>query len=110
MATPKCVEVVTLQQCVDKLAIGMSMDPLTLANKLLAKGLTSQRLEREILNQDKDNYNKATALVSEVMIIVENSPEKFEVFMDVLNEFMCWDDLVKLVREQYESNKAKEKV
>ena len=33
---------------------------------------------------------------------------KFQVFMDVLSEFMYLEDLVKLVHSQYEANQAKE--
>ena len=104
MATPKCVEVFTLQQCVDTLATGISIDPVIHANKLLEKGLTSRRLVREMLNPSKDKYDKATELVMEVMNIVENSPEKFQVFMDILREFMYLEDVVKLVHSQYEEN------
>ena len=89
------MEVITLQQCVDKLATGISIDPISLANKLLEKGLTSQRLVREMLNSSKDKYDKATKLVMEVINIVENSPEKFEVFMNALSsDLLCLGDLV----------------
>ena len=74
VAPPKCVEVVTLQQCVDKLATGISIDPVSLANKLLEKGLTSQRLVEEMVSTSKGKYDKATELVVGVINIVKNYP------------------------------------
>ena len=111
MATPKCVEVATLLQCMDKLATGISIDPLLLSNKLLAEELISPRLVRQMLDSSKGKYDKATELVMEVINIVENSPEKFEVFMNALSEeLLCLGDLVNQVRRKYEDNQAKAKV
>lgn len=109
MATPKCVEAVTLQQCVHKLAKGMSADLTFFANKLFEKRLIPQRSVREALNPTKDKYDKATELVMQVINIVENSPDKFEVFMNVLGELSCLDDLVKLLNNLYEFEVNQEK-
>ena len=94
--------------CRQAIATGISIDPVSLANKLLEKGLTSQRLVEEMVSTSKGKYDKATELVVGVINIVKNSPGKFQVFMDILNEFMYLEDLVKLVHSQYEANQEKE--
>ena len=108
MATPECVEVVTLRQCTHSLATGIALEPVQLTNKLFQKGLVPERLVKMMLSGQGLDYDKATKLVMAVRKIVGNSSqptEKFEEFMNVLNESTGLESFVELVRKQYEDNK-----
>ena len=107
MATPECVEVVTLRQCTDKLATGISLELIRLANKLFQESLVSESLVEIVHSGQDPAYDKATKLVNEVRSIVGVShrpPEKFEVFLNALNESTLLQDIVKLVRKKYKDN------
>ena len=101
MAAPQSVELATLVQCTEKLAIGISQDPLVVATKLLEAGLVPPKLIATILLPNKCDFEKAIDLLicMQVMKIVEGFPQKFEVFMKILKD-CCW--LNDLVRKQYE--------
>lgn len=101
------VEHATLVEYAEKLASGISADPLVVANKLLEARLAPPKLVRTMLLQSIDNYDKATKLVLEAVTIVESYPEKFRAFMNVLSDFLWLRDLVESVQKQYETNKRK---
>ena len=92
-------------KCFDMLISGVSVDPLVVANKLVEAGLVPPKLVSTMLLPSRDSYDKATELVLQVTKVVKSSPEKFEVFMSILNNFMWLDDLVESVYKQYEANK-----
>ena len=55
-----------------------------MANKLLSVGLAPTNLVDRMLLQPRENYDKATEIVSLVMKKAEGSPEILEVFMSIL--------------------------
>ena len=73
-------------------------------NRLVEVGMVSPQLIRTMQLPSRDNYDKATELVSQVTIEVESCPEKYHIFMRVLEEFQ-W---LYLVQEQYKANKENE--
>ena len=102
MAASQSVELATLVQCTEKLANGISQDPLYVANKLLEAGLVPPTLVSKMLLPSGENYCKATELVLQVMKVVEGSPQKFDVFMKILKDCYWLNDLVETVCGQYE--------
>jgi hypothetical protein len=107
MATgPHCAEYATIVQCAERLTSGLSADPLKVSNKLLEVGMVPQRLVRTMQLPSKDDYDKATTLVSHVTGAVKNYPTNFHVFMEILAEFPWLTNLVKTVLEMYEINKS----
>lgn len=107
MEDSESVEHATLLQCTAKLVGGISQDPLVVSNELLEAGLTSRRIVSAMLLPGKDNYDKSTELVLHVIGVVENSPKKFEVFINILRKFQWLDYLVELLEEEYEAIKSK---
>ena len=89
----------------ERLISAISVDPLVVANKLLEARLVPPKLIRTMLLSSKDGYDKATELVMQVMKAVESTPEKFDVFLSILSDFLWLHDLVESVHTQYEANK-----
>ena len=58
-----------------------------------------------MLLQPRENYDKATEIVSLVMKKVEGSPETLEVFMSILADLPSLHDLMGSLHEKYERNK-----
>ena len=81
-------------KCFDTLIARISTDPLVVANKLVEAGLVPPKLVGTMLLPSRDSYEKAAELVLQVTNVVESSPEKFEVFMSILSNFLWLDDLV----------------
>ena len=98
-------EYATMVQFFEALVLGISQDPLTIANKLLSVGLAPPNLVDRMLLQPRENYDKATEIVSLVMKKVEGSPETLEVFMSILADLPSLHDLVGSLHEKYERNK-----
>ena len=92
-------------KCFDTLIGRISTDPLVVANKLVEAGLVPPKLVGTMLLPHRDNYDKAAELVLQVTNMVESTPEKFEVFISILSNFLWLDDLVESVYKQYEANK-----
>ena len=92
-------------ECFDTLVLGISQDPLTVANKLLSVRLAPPNLVDRMLLQPRENYDKATEIVSLVMNKVEGSPGTLGVFMGILTDLPSLHDLVDLLHEKYELNK-----
>ena len=102
MAASQSVELATLVQCTEKLARGISQDPLVVATKLLEVGLVPPKLIATMLLPNKCDFKKAIDLLMQVMKIVQGFPQKFQGFMKILKD-CCWlNDLVRMVSEQYE--------
>ena len=58
-----------------------------------------------MLLQPRENYDKATEIVSLVMKKVEGSPETIKVFMCILADLSSLHDLMGSLHEKYERNK-----
>ena len=99
------VEYATMVECFDALVSGISQDPQTVANKLLSVGLAPANLVDRMLLQPRENYDKATEIVSLVMKKVKGSPETIEVFMSILADLPSLHDLMESLHEKYERNK-----
>ena len=104
-SSSQSVEYATMVECFDALVLGISPDPQTMANKLFSVGLVPANLVDRILLQPRENYDKATEIVSLVMKKVEGSPETLEVFMSILADLPSLHDLVGSLHEKYERNK-----
>ena len=105
MAASQSVEYATLVQCTEKLARGISQDPLSMANKLLEAGLVPPTLVSKMLLPSGENYSKATELVLQVIKVVAGFPQKFHVFMKILKDCYWLNDLAETVCGQYEVTK-----
>ena len=99
------VEYATMVECFEALVLGISQDPLAVANKLFSVRLASQNLVDRMLLQPRENRDKATEIVSLVMKKVEGSPDTLEVFMSILADLPSLDYLVGSLHEKYECNK-----
>ena len=105
VAITESVEHSTMVEHAERIISGISVDPLVVANKLLEARLVPPKLISTMLLSSKDGYDKATELVMQVMKAVESTPEKFDVFLSILSNFLWLDDLVESVHTQYETNK-----
>ncbi len=104
-------EYTTLIHCTDKLISEISADPLTVANKLVTRGLIPSSLVISTQLQTKENQLKASELVEQVKNKVNTFPENFEVFLSSLDEFFWLQQLVKWIRKQYdETNSIKVRI
>ena len=99
------VEYATMVECFEALVLGISQDPQTVANKLLSVGLAPPNLVDRTLLQPRENYDKATEIVLQVMKKVEGSSGTLEVFMSILADIPSLHDLVGSLHEKYERNK-----
>lgn len=102
--TMQSAEHATLLQCADRLIGVVSVNPLPVARKLLEAGLVTQDLIDAIL-LSKSDHEKATELVLQVIKIIKNSPEKFEVLMKILETFPWMSGLVGSMKWQCGANK-----
>ena len=95
-------------QCADMLSDGIATDLLKVAIKLFQVGMVPQKLIHMVQLLGRDDYDKATELVQQVTTMVKRWPEKFYIFMEILEEFQCLSNVVEVVQEQYEINKKEE--
>ena len=102
------IEHATMVQCADALSGGLSADLLKVSNKLFEVEMVPPKLVQTMQLPSRDDYDKATELVQQVTTVVENCPEKFNVFMGILAEFQWLSYLVEVVQEQYEINQKNE--
>ena len=100
------LEHLTLIQCTESLTSGISQDPLKVASLLLEKGLVAPAQVRSAQLQGKDDHLKASQLVLHMIGKVEMFPEKFEVFLSLLDGLPWLQDVVECVRQKYKENKA----
>ena len=91
----------------DKMISEISADPLTVTSKLMAKGLIPPVSLSSAHLQAKEKELKASELVEQICKKVNTFPEKFELFVEVLNELMWLQDLANLLAK--ECNKLKVK-
>ena len=105
MAASQSVKYASLVQCTEKLARGISQDPLVIANKLLEVGLVPPKLVRNMLLSSKTDYEKATELVMQLIKVIEGFSEKFDIFIKILKEFYWLNDVVEEVCKRYQINK-----
>ena len=87
-------------ECTDKLCASMSLDPLTLSEMLLAKGLVSDAQVRNSQSQLLDDKVKASMLLEVITRQIQAFPEKFETLLGTLEQIPCHRDVVKLLREK----------
>ncbi len=99
------IEYLTLSESTSLLAGGVSQYPLKVAQKCFEKRLISEHQIRSVQQQGKDDYQKASELVTSVTTKVQDFPEKFHVFMRILHEFPSLGDVVREVNEKYEGKK-----
>ena len=71
----------------------------------MAKGLIPPSGLSSAQLQTKEKELKASELVAQIISKVKNFPEKFQVFLDVLNEMPWLQDLAKLIRDEFEKIK-----
>ena len=95
------IEFATLRTCMLELTSEISADPLSVAERLLAKGLIPESLYNSVQNQTKENKLKASELVDRVTQNIKIFPENFNAFMDVLTDCNWLQWLTKLLRERY---------
>ena len=101
MATKQNVEYETLLSCTSELTSEISADPLSVSEKLVAKGLIPPSLHSSAQLQAKGKELKASELVQQVTNKVKIFPSKFGVFMSILGEFLWLKDVLELVNERY---------
>jgi len=81
----------------------ISNDPLPVASKLFSKGLITISL----LSSSQHPAEKAAEIVKQVLTGVENFPERFEDFLEAIDEVDSLQDLAKCIRETYQEEKDK---
>ena len=94
-------EYLALVNGTDKITSEISADPLTVAQKLMAKGLIPPVSLSSTLLQTKEKELKASELIKQVINKVGSFPENFEVFLTVLNEMPWLQQLAKWIHEEF---------
>ena len=87
MAASQSVELATLVQCTEKLARGISQDPLVVATKLLEVGLVPPKLIATMLLPNKCDFKKAIDLLMQVMIDCSGFPSEVPRFYEDFERF-----------------------
>ena len=100
MAECDTAEYRALVRATDKMTSELAADPLTVASKLMAKGLIPPAALGSAQLETKEKELKASELVKQITSKVNNFPEKFEIFLAVLNEMHWLQDLAKWISEE----------
>lgn len=98
----------TLLASTDKMTLEISADPLTVASKLMAKGLIPPASLSTAHLQAKEKELKASELVQQVCNKVYSFPECFDLFLDVLNEMSWLQGLAKWICDEHKKLKESE--
>ena len=80
------LEIKTILECNDKLVTAFSSEVIRLSGALLAKGLITPELHEQMLVHCDMNTSKANKLVEGVRKSIEIAPDKFKVFLEILQE------------------------
>ena len=105
------VEHLTMLKYTVDLISEISADVLSVTNELVAVQLISPPMQSSAQIQAKDPRTKATELVHQVTNAVKTFPEKFHIFLDILEKFSWLEDLTKSIHENFdELKKQQEKV
>ena len=102
-----CNESSTLLDLTHTLTTALAADVVQVASKLVEARLISLAQLRGTHLQTKDSYLKASELVTHVIEQVKLQPEKFAVFLRVLEDVNLFQDVVKDVRMKYKQKEAK---
>lgn len=91
----------------DKLATEIAKnDPVTIAERLQKEHLISEILLDSVQVPSKSNYHRASELLMTVTALVTVAPAKFEVFLGILSEFEQLQELVSVIRKDYQEQGA----
>ena len=98
------VEFLTLQHFTSELSIAISADLTKVAEKLFAKRVISQAQLEEALQLYREESKRASRLVTQALSQIRLDPEKFDVFLKVLEESDVSKKMLTDVHEKYEGN------
>ena len=104
------LEYQTLVRCTDTLTLAISADPLRVASKLLEVNLISLAQLRAVQQPTRDSHLKASELVTHMLEQVNLCPDKFDLFVKILNEVPCLQNTAKLLRETHSLETKKTEV
>ena len=110
MGTLRNVESSTLLQFTAVLTAAIALDLFKVVSKLFKAGLISQAQFRAAHLQTKGDQQKASELVTQIIEQVKQQPDKFAVFLRVLEAAGVSQRVVRDVRMQYEANRAEAEV
>ena len=110
MAEFLSVEYRALVKNTHKMISEISGDPLNVASRLIEKDLVASGSLGSMNSLAKEKALKASELVEQVNNKVSTFPEKFEVFIEILNELPWLRDLAKLLQDERVKIKAIEVV
>ena len=95
------IEYKTLLNYTTELTSEISADPLSVSGRLLAVEFIPESVHSSTQLQAKDKQLKASEIVSLVTNKVRTFPEKFEVFLGILEGLPWLKDIAGLVRKRY---------
>lgn len=91
----------TLVSITDKLTAAIAQSPLIVAEKCFAKHLISRGLLSLVQLSSIGDAEKASQLVLTIITCVQSFPEKYDVFVKILQESPWLESLVKLIQKTY---------
>lgn len=95
------LEYQTLLACTSKLVSEISQGPSTVSAKLLDKGFIPPNLHKKMQMIALEDQVKASELVSCVTSKVQNYPEKYRVFLEILRGEAWLGELVTTLENKY---------
>ena len=108
MALSKSSQFLALQHYTCELSIAISLNLIKVAEKLFAKEVISQAQLKKALLSTRVEDERASELVIQVLDQVEVGPEKFNAFLQTLEESSVSHKLVTLVREVHKKYEEKQ--
>ena len=104
-ALPENVESLTLRQSLTTLTTAVSTDLPRVANRCAEKELISLQQLRRAQIQSITEYERSSELVRGVIDQVETDPQKFWLFLGILEESGMFESVVKGMQNKYTENK-----
>ena len=97
------VEHKTMVACNVELVSSISNGVVKIAEDLLAEGFIPENTEERMRLDGVEKQKKSAELVSVVRGRIQNQPEMFHKFVDILSKYMWLSDLVKLLLSTHAS-------
>jgi hypothetical protein len=96
-------EVKSILEQTPDLATALSNDPLGVSGKLLSRDLICEEARSKMLIDSYTPAMKAAILVEAVGNTIKIAPLKFHVFLEILSEVACAQEVVERLRSTYRS-------
>ena len=103
MSSIESPELKTVDAHSQELTIALSSDPVCVAAALIAKKFTEGGIMFEMLTEGDTPTRQATILIESVRKEIEDYPEKFTQFLEILSEQTCAKESVETLRSTYQS-------